>query len=230
MERKENSKTSDKEKGWTILWLIIFIIPSFWIWDYSQNAYWITICSIIALLLYEFAFIRFYLEKKGIGLRPQILDRIKKYTAKSEDYNQILQKISISVSAISALTAVTFSLIIFSLVFFYLAKVKVGLNPDTFLIFGMLSSLITAGICYLISLDQYDTASDPSFDVNIKWQMRKLGLSYFVYGWYFLIFGVFIGLSLIHPLLTLIGCCCYIIIHNKFWFQTLKCVNEPKSD
>jgi len=173
-------------------------------------------------VIYEFVFIRSYLEKRRTGLRARFKEKMNQYKPKEADYDRITQKIGMSIAVISALASVTFSLIIFSLGFIYLADVTIGLNIDSFLIFGMLTPLIIVGICYLISLDQYDTSADPSLDVDTKWKMRQLALGYFVFGWYFLIFGIFIGLSLIHPFLTLVGCCCYVSIHNRFWFQILE--------
>jgi len=209
-------------QGWTIIWLGLFIVPSLLVWYYSVDIYVITLLSIIFLIIYELVFIRLYLEKRQTGLRAQLKDKMSHYNPTDDDYDSILQKISVSATVISVLASVTFSLIVFLLGFIYLKEgVEIGLNIDSALIFGMLTSLIIAGICYLISLDQYDTAADPSFDVKTKWKMRQLALGYFVFGWYFLIFGIFIALSLIHPLLTLIGCCCYVSIHNIFWFQTL---------
>jgi hypothetical protein len=172
-------------------------------------------------------FIRLYLGKKKTGLRAQLEDQMNHYNPTYYDYDKISRKIGTSVTVLSAFTSVTISLIVFPLGFLFLyifakdENFEIGLNSVSFIIFGMVTSLIIAAICYIISLDQYDTAADPSLDLKTKWKMRQLALPYFVFGWYFLIFGIFIELSLIHPLLTLIGCCCYVIIHNRFWFQTL---------
>jgi gamma-glutamylcyclotransferase (GGCT)/AIG2-like uncharacterized protein YtfP len=213
-------------QGWTIIWLALFIGPSISVWYWSVDIYVITLISIILLIIYEVVFIRLYLGKKNTGLRALLEEKIKGYTPKEKHYDKILRKIGTSVTVLSALTSATISLIVFPVgfLFLYLANdgnFEIGLNSVSFIIFGMLTSLIIAAICYLISLDQYDTAADPSFDVKTKWKMRQLALEYFVFGWYFLIFGIFIELSLIHPLSTLIGCCCYVSIHNRFWFQTL---------
>ena len=207
---------------WTIIWLALFIVLSLLVWYLLGNIYVITLISIILLIIYEWVFIRLYLEKKKWGLRAHVIEQMNQYNPTYGDYNKILQKISVSATVISILASVTFSLIVFLLGFIFLKEgLEIGLNIDSALIFVMLTFLIIAGICYLISLDQYDTAADPSLDVKTKWKMRKLALGYFVFGWCFLIFGIFTALSLIHPLLTLIGCCCYVSIHNRFWFQTL---------
>lgn len=213
-------------QGWTVIGLALFIVPSLLVWYHSGNIYLITLISIILLIIYELVFLRLYLGEKKTGLRYQLKEKMNRYTPEEKDYDKISRKIGTSITVLSAFTSVTITLIVFPLgfLFLYLAKdgnFEFGLNSVSFIIFGMFTTLIIAGICYLISLDQYDTAADPSYDVETKWKMRQLALEYFVFGWYFLIFGIFIELSLIHPLLTLIGCCCYVGIHNRFWFQTL---------
>jgi hypothetical protein len=186
-----------------------------------KSNHWITLFSIIILVLYELIFIKYYLKKKRVGLRAVVETKIDEYKPSEDDYEKVMAKISASISTNSALVGVAFTLLVFSLGFLYLANLKIGLNVETALIFGMLLSLLISGISYLIVLDQYDTAAEPSIDIETKWKMRKQGLNFFVTGWYFLIFGIIIGLSLLHPLLTLAGCIAYTLMHNIFWFQRL---------
>jgi hypothetical protein len=207
---------------WTFLWLVLFIITPVIIWYFLWPIHFITLFSFLFLMIYEFGFIRFYLGKKRkIGLRAKLKEKMDLYEPREGDYDKLAQKINVSITAISALASVTFSLIIFSLGFIYLADVVIGFTIDSVIIFAMLTFLMIAGVCYLISLDQYDTSADPSLDMVLKWKMRRVAMDYFVFGWYSLIFGIFVGLSLIDPLLTLVGCCCYVSIHNRFWFQAL---------
>lgn len=207
-------------KTWTVIWITLYIITSVVGVVLFRNIYWISLFSVTLLAIYEFFFLP-HLGRKGVGLRAQLTKRMDKYKPTEAEYDRIVQKIAIGATTLSILASVAFTLIVFSLGFLYLAKVQIGINVTTILIFGMLIPLIIAAICYLIALDQHDTAADPSLDVNTKWKMRKLSLGYFVYGWYFLIFGILVGLSLLHPLLTIIGSACYVTIHNRFWFQTL---------
>jgi hypothetical protein len=186
-----------------------------------RSNHWITLFSIIILALYEFIFIPYYLKKKGVGLRAVVCAKMDEYKPSESDNEKVMAKISASISTNSALVGVAFTLLVFSLGFLYLANIKLGINVETFLIFGMLLSLLISGIAYLIVLDQYDTAAEPSIDVETKWKMRKQALNFFVAGWYFLIFGIIIGLSLLHPFLTLAGCIAYTLMHNIFWLQRL---------
>lgn len=209
-------------KAWSLIWILILILLSFVAYHLTG---WIPVFSLIPLTLwwiYEIVFIRGHLEKERIGLRAKLIEQMESYEPKEKDYSMIMEKIQGSLTTLSSLTSVSFALLVFSLGFIYVAKFELGPNLETFTIFVALTSLLVAGILYLISLDQYDTAADPSLKVKVKWEMRKLTLNYFVFGWYFLVFGILTLLSLIHPFLTFVGCFSYIVIHNCFWFQVLR--------
>lgn len=208
--------------GWTLIWWIVYGAATGAVLCFLEDPHWITLFSIIILLIYELVFIPFYLKKKQVGLRALICKSIDEYTPSDSDHDKVMTKINASIQTNSALAGVSFTLLVFSLGFLYLAGIKIGLNIKTFLVFGMLIPLFFSGVCYLVVLDQYDTAAEPSLGVETKWKMRKLAMNFFVAGWLFLIFGILTGLSLLHPFLTLAGCMFYTLIHNIFWFQPLE--------
>jgi len=208
--------------AWTIIWWALYGITTVITLLFLESYYWITLFSVIILAIYELVFIPYYLKKKETGLRALICKQIDEFKPAEAEYERVMTKISASISTNAALAGVSFTLLVFSLGFLYLANIEITLDIKTFLVFGMLIPLLLSGICYLIVLDQYDTAAEPSINVETKWKMRKLALNFFVAGWQFLVFGILIGLSLLHPLLTLVGCIFYTLIHNIFWFQSLQ--------
>ena len=207
-------------KGWSIIWLFLLTIPSLLIYFGTKDVWMLALSPLTLILVYELLFIRVYLARRKIGLRSKLETKMEYYEPKEEDYGKISEKLAISVQTVSAMAAIAGLLFIGFSLFSYFIPTQIGLNVESFLLLGMMTTLIISAICNLICLDQYDTAADPSLDINIKWEMRKRGKEYFVLGWYLLLFGIFTGLSLVHPLLTLISCTGYVTVHNRFWFQS----------
>jgi len=206
---------------WTVLWCAPYVASAIISAFVLKSYYWITLFSIMILLLYELIFIKYYVRKRTVGVRAFVNKKIDDYKPSEDDYEKVMTKIITGITTNSALATVTFTLLVFSLGFLYIGNIRIGLNVKTALMFGMLLSLLVSGIAYLIVLDLYDTAAEPSIDVETKWKMRKHAFSFAVAGWYFLLFGIVVGLSLLHPFLTLTGCISYTLMHNIFWFQAL---------
>jgi hypothetical protein len=133
------------------------------------------------------------------------------FHSKFDEYLQT--KISVSVTTFSTLTNLAFILFVLLLGF---SVQRDMINKPYFLIIISVSliSLLLSGFIGLLCLDKYDTAADPTWSTDEKWKIRMNVYGNFFWCWYLLVIGVIVPLSLIHPLLTLIGYLAYIIIRS----------------
>lgn len=196
-------------------WIIVFLyLLSIVIYFFIS---WIFIFIAITLIYWIYEIIIL----PGEGLRKGIEQKLEEYIPTENNLSSLENKIGVGVTTFSTTTGVAFSLVIFLLGFFIISNRQIGLNVDTVIVSISLIALVISGIISLIGLDKYDTAACPSFGADDKWKTRKTAKNYFVYNWYFLIFGIITALSLIDLLLTLIGYTVYTFIHNMYWEQKL---------
>lgn len=82
--------------------------------------------------------------------------------------------------------------------------------------------LILATIVLIHCIDMCDTALNTRLPISMLKRIRTNAMNYYAIGLFFLLAGLFLGIAVIHPYLTVVTCITYmlIVLHYFFMWET----------
>lgn len=165
------------------------------------------------------------LSNFGIGLRAfvQMLykEPITDRTDAEKEQKQLLDKLnstrSISVGFASITTAIIGIIIAITMAWGSVKPVHIEA-----IIFVTTFLLILATIVLIHCIDMCDTAINPRLPISMLKRIRTNSMNYYAIGLFFLLAGLFLGIAVIHPYLTVVTCITYmlIVLHYFFMWET----------
>jgi hypothetical protein len=165
------------------------------------------------------------LSNFGIGLRAfvQMLykEPITDRTETEKQQKQLLDKLNATRSTTVGFASITTAIIgiIIAITMTWGSAKPVHIEA---IIFVTTFLLILATIVLIHCIDMCDTAINPRLPISMLKRIRTNAMNYYAIGLFFLLAGLFLGIAVIHPYLTVVTCITYmlIVLHYFFMWET----------
>ena len=162
------------------------------------------------------------LSNFGIGLRAfvQMLykEPIKDRTETEKEQKQLLDKLKSTLSTTVGFASITTAIIgiIIALTMTWESAKPVHIEA---IIFITTLLLVLATIVLIHCVDMCDTAINPRLPISMLKHIRTNALNYYAIGMFFLLAGLFLGIAVIHPYLTVVTCIAYMLMSLHYFFM-----------
>lgn len=209
--------------SWVIITIIILVLifvkrvsVSVFPFEYTM-----AISSFVSLII--FWIIIFVLSRLGIGLRAMIQMLYKEITTDRSE-NKIKRKILVDKLVGARNISLGFATITTAIIGFLIAVIVGGQNVEMktsimVIIFITTFLLVLATILLIHVVDMCDTAQNPTLSISMIKRIRRYAMDYYAYGLICLLAGLFLGLSVIHPYLTVLTSVTYMLIVLNYFFM-----------
>lgn len=165
------------------------------------------------------------LSSFGIGLRAftQMLykESVTDETGAERERKQLLYKLNSTQSTSVSFASMT-ATILGILIAIMAGWGSANLIYIEAIIFATIFLLILATIILIHCVDMCDTAINPRLPMSMLKRIRTNAMNYYALGLFFLLAGLFLGIAVIHPYLTVVTSISYmlIVLHYFFMWET----------